>query len=208
MFVFLCCRKNFLGTQKRVRIRHSKRAIGVRVIEVFLYSSEPFCVVSGAVFASIACLESVASVAGTVIANTVYENSIGFFKGFVFFVFVICNFISCILMLWVFHVSFGAAPNEHVKLRRFRLFCVCAKFHSDLCFPFLHSVVSNDSVFGQWRRGCAGWSGPSLSLSLSLAYLHVLINLGFKRNNTWSKSKRVLLDWDIFPRQGFISNPA
>ena len=37
LFVFLNYRKNFIGTQKRVRISHCKRAIGVRVIEVRLY---------------------------------------------------------------------------------------------------------------------------------------------------------------------------
>ena len=37
IFVFLSCRKNFVGTQKRVRISHGKRAIGVRAIEVLLY---------------------------------------------------------------------------------------------------------------------------------------------------------------------------
>ena len=44
IFVFLCYRKNSVGTQKRVRISHDKRAIGVRAIEVRLYtgSSEQF----------------------------------------------------------------------------------------------------------------------------------------------------------------------
>ena len=37
IFVFLSYRKNFLGTQKQFRISHSKREIGVRVIEVLLY---------------------------------------------------------------------------------------------------------------------------------------------------------------------------
>ena len=37
IFVFLSYRKNFVGTQKRVRISHGKRAIGVRAIEVRLY---------------------------------------------------------------------------------------------------------------------------------------------------------------------------
>ena len=37
VIVFLSYRKNFKGTQKRVRINHGKRAIGVRVIEVRLY---------------------------------------------------------------------------------------------------------------------------------------------------------------------------
>ena len=39
IFVFLSYRKNFVGTQKRVRISHGKRAIGVRAIEVRLYYS-------------------------------------------------------------------------------------------------------------------------------------------------------------------------
>ena len=37
IFVFLGYRKNFVGTQKRVRISHGKRAIGVRAIGVRLY---------------------------------------------------------------------------------------------------------------------------------------------------------------------------
>ena len=36
---FLSYRKTFLGTQKRVRISHGKRAIGVRIIEVLLYNT-------------------------------------------------------------------------------------------------------------------------------------------------------------------------
>ena len=45
IFVLLIYRKNFVGTQKRVRISHSKRAMGDRGIEVRLYlfvSSEGF----------------------------------------------------------------------------------------------------------------------------------------------------------------------
>ena len=37
IFVFLSYRNNLVGTQKRVRISHGKRAIGVRAIEVRLY---------------------------------------------------------------------------------------------------------------------------------------------------------------------------
>ena len=37
IFVFLSYWKNFLGTEKRVRIIHGKRAIRVRAIEVILY---------------------------------------------------------------------------------------------------------------------------------------------------------------------------
>ena len=40
MFVFLNYLKNFVGTQKRVRIIQAKRAIGVRVNEVLLYIKE------------------------------------------------------------------------------------------------------------------------------------------------------------------------
>ena len=35
--VFMSYRKNFVGTQKRVRISHGKPAIGVQAIEVRLY---------------------------------------------------------------------------------------------------------------------------------------------------------------------------
>ena len=37
MFIFLIYRKDFLETQKRVRISHGKRVIGVRVTEVSLH---------------------------------------------------------------------------------------------------------------------------------------------------------------------------
>ena len=37
IFVFLSYGKSFVGTQKRVRISHGKRAICVRAIEVRLY---------------------------------------------------------------------------------------------------------------------------------------------------------------------------
>ena len=37
MFVFLSYWKNFVGTEKRVRIIHGKRAIRVRAIEVIMY---------------------------------------------------------------------------------------------------------------------------------------------------------------------------
>ena len=36
-YVFLSKLKNFVATQKRVRISHGKRAIGVRAVEVRLY---------------------------------------------------------------------------------------------------------------------------------------------------------------------------
>ena len=37
IFAFLSYRKNFVGTQKRVRLSRGKRVIGVRAIEVRLY---------------------------------------------------------------------------------------------------------------------------------------------------------------------------
>ena len=48
IFVFLSCRKNFPGTQKRVRISHGKRVIGVPVIKVSIgpivvYLKMEFC---------------------------------------------------------------------------------------------------------------------------------------------------------------------
>ena len=46
----------------------------------------------------------------------------------------------------------------------------CDKQHPGLCSPFIHSVVSNDYLSGQWRswirlHRCLGWSGPLLSIN-------------------------------------------
>ena len=40
--------------------------------------------------------------------------------------------------------------DVHVKQKmcRFRSSCICPKYHPGLCSPFIHSVVSNDSVSG------------------------------------------------------------
>ena len=35
-------------------------------------------------------------------------------------------------------------------MRKFRSPCACAKYHPGLCSPFIHFVVSNESVSGQW----------------------------------------------------------
>ena len=46
IFVFLTNQKNFFGTQKQVRISHSKQAISVRAIKVWLYRElqvQPIC---------------------------------------------------------------------------------------------------------------------------------------------------------------------
>ena len=37
------------------------------------------------------------------------------------------------------------------KICRFRSSCACPKYHLGLCSPFIHSVVSNESVSWQWR---------------------------------------------------------
>ena len=42
-------------------------------------------------------------------------------------------------------------PSNMRKLRRFRSSCACAKYQPGLCSPFIHSIVSNDSVSGQRR---------------------------------------------------------
>ena len=41
-FVSWTYRKNFIGTQKRVRMIHGKRAIGVRAMGVLLYLHDSF----------------------------------------------------------------------------------------------------------------------------------------------------------------------
>ena len=42
-------------------------------------------------------------------------------------------------------------PTYLCKMRRFRSSCAFGKYHSGISFPFIHFVVSNDSVSGQWR---------------------------------------------------------
>ena len=42
-------------------------------------------------------------------------------------------------------------PSNMCRTRRLRLSCSCAKYHPGLCPPFIHCVISNDSVSGQWR---------------------------------------------------------
>ena len=37
------------------------------------------------------------------------------------------------------------------KMRRFRSSCACVKYHPGFYSPFIHSVVSNDSVSWKWR---------------------------------------------------------
>ena len=42
-----------------------------------------------------------------------------------------------------------SAFKDAQKIRRFRSSCACTKYHPGLCSPFIHSVVSNDSVSRQ-----------------------------------------------------------
>ena len=37
------------------------------------------------------------------------------------------------------------------KMHRIISSCACAKYHPGLCYPFIHFVISKDSVNGQWR---------------------------------------------------------
>ena len=53
-------------------------------------------------------------------------------------------------------VIIWATSRENVhsnmrKIRKSRSSCACSKNHLGLCTPFIHSVIANDSVCGQWR---------------------------------------------------------
>ena len=56
------------------------------------------------------------------------------------------------------------------KMRRFRSSCACVKYHG-LCFPFIHSVVSNDSVSGQ-RRPWSDCADAQADLGLRCPDMH------------------------------------
>ena len=58
-----------------------------------------FLFTPGAVFASIGCMETLANLVATVVANIIYDNTISFFRGFVFIVFVAFNLLCCMLMM-------------------------------------------------------------------------------------------------------------
>ena len=104
-----------------------------------------------------------------------------------------------------------AALYENVSsgMRQTRSFissCAFAKYHPGLCSPFIHSVVSNDSVSGQRRPGsdCAYaqsdlglrcpqlpedtfWHGTAqcdLSIYLSIYYRHRFIYYATSHSQT------------------------
>ena len=62
-------------------------------------------------------------------------------------------------------------PSNMRKMRIFRPACACAKYPPGLCSPPILSVISNDSVGGQWRP----WSDCANAQSdLGLRCPHVL----------------------------------
>ena len=89
----------------------------------------------------------------------------------------------------------------NAQMRKFRLSCSCAGYHPGLCSPFLHSVVSNDSVGGEWRlcqtvRMCrliwvfavCPWRGPNMLYRIRSNYR----TYPYKRT---VKKSRSLLDY-------------
>ena len=56
--------------------------------------------------------------------------------------------ISVALLLWV---ASSEIMSSNMRERAFISSCACAKSRADPCSPFLHSVVSNDSVSGQGK---------------------------------------------------------
>ena len=56
------------------------------------------------------------------------------------------------------------------KMHWFRSFCASAKYSQGLYSPFIHSVVSNDSVSGQWRSSL---DCTDVQADLGLCCLHI-----------------------------------
>ena len=57
--------------------------------------------------------------------------------------------LCCLRMKWA--SSSKKIPSSMLKICRFISSCTCANYHTGFCSPFIHSLVSNDSVSGQWR---------------------------------------------------------
>ena len=49
------------------------------------------------------------------------------------------------------HAKCTDSDSPTCKMHRFRFPNICPKSHLGICSPVLHSVVSSDSVSGQWR---------------------------------------------------------
>ena len=69
------------------------------------------------------------------------------------------------LIKWI--AASEKVPPDMRKIYRFRLSCACAKYHSDLCSPFIHSVVFNDSVSRQ-RRSWSDCADAQADLALAV----------------------------------------
>ena len=85
--------------------------------------------------------------------------------------------------LWEFIIWVASSENVPSRMRKmcgYSSTCACATSHPRLCFPLIHSMVSNDSCSGQRRpwSDCAGradWSRPSLS---AYAQRHIFLLRG------------------------------
>ena len=78
-------------------------------------------------------------------------------------------------------------PSKLHKMRRFGS-CTCATYYPGICSTFIHSVISNDSVNGQWRP----WSAcADAQADLGLRCPHMPENL-FSHGEvyfTWAAQK-------------------
>ena len=76
-------------------------------------------------------------------------------------------------------------PSIMYKMYRFRSSCACAKHHPGLCCPFIHSVVSNNSVNGQRRP----WSDcADAQADLGRHCPHMPESFFRMARSTWSKN--------------------
>ena len=86
MFVFLSYRKNFVGTQKkRVQIRHGKRAIDARVIEVNCILIMSYYVSSNELYGFLSFFNKCADIYHTAVIREglfVIVHFLGFFRYF------------------------------------------------------------------------------------------------------------------------------
>ena len=96
-------------------------------------------------------------------------------------------------------MSMEKVTSNTRKMCRFSTFCACAKCHPGLCSPFIHSVISNDSVSRRWRpldsfrqevQANLGLRCPNLGLRCPQMHFHmawpILYDLFFKKLFTWN----------------------
>ena len=86
------------------------------------------------------------------------------------------------------------------KMSRFRSPCACAMYHPGLCSPFIHSVVSNNSLWTVKAlirlHGCTGWSGPLLSAYAQRGFR--IAQPICKTHRPWPESKIVCKEHKIW----------